>query len=192
MGRKLFVILYILFILFGAGSVSAADRVAGDSAGMGIPLGVPLVNRVSYKNIVTENTKEKKAVARVLAKYQSPMAQSLDSFFQVCDSNELDCYLLPSIAGLESGFGKYVLAGSYNPFGWGGGYIRFGSWNEAISTVGTGLRQNYIGSGAQNIEQIGSKYAESPTWAVRVRRYMAEFQAQEDQSDLNPSMELEL
>lgn len=190
--RKFLVILYILYIFFKVGFVSAAERVAGDSAAMRVLVGVPPMNRISYKNIVSENSKKRKAVERVLEKYQSPMSKSLDSFFRVCDSNELDCYLLPSIAGLESGFGRYVLAGSYNPFGWGGGYIRFANWNEAISTVGTGLRQNYIGRGAQTIEQIGSMYAESPTWAARVRRYMAEFQAEEDQSDLNLSLELEL
>ncbi len=193
MGRKVLVILYILYLIFQVGSVSAAEHVAGDSAEIGILVGVPQMNRISYKNIVTQNSKKKRAVERVLERYQSPMKQSLDSFFRVCDSNELDCYLLPSIAGLESGFGRYVLAGSFNPFGWGGGYIRFSSWNEAISTVGTGLRQNYIGRGAQNIEQIGSKYAESPTWAARVRRYMAEFKAQEDQTAIvfpNPEQAL--
>lgn len=162
--------------------MSAAENVAGDSATIGAPHGVPLMNRISYRNIVSENAQQKRAVERVLEKYQSPMRQSLDSFFRVCDSNELDCYLLPSIAGLESGFGKYVLAGSYNPFGWGGGYIKFSNWNDAISTVGTGLHQNYIGRGAQTVEQIGSMYAESPTWAARVRRYMAEFKAAEDQT----------
>ena len=174
----------ILFILFKLGSVSAAERVAGDSANIGVPVGVPPINRVSYKNMVYENTKKKKAVERVLDRYQSPMKQSLDTFFTTCDSNDLDCYLLPAIAGLESGFGNYVLPGSYNPFGWGGGYIRFADWNEAIQTVGQGLRDNYIGRGAQTIEQIGSMYAASPTWASRVRGYMAEFQAAEDQTDL--------
>jgi hypothetical protein len=173
-----------LFLLFKIGStVYAADHVAGNSASMAVPADVPPMSRVTYQSVVYENAKKKKAVERVLDKYQSPMRQSLDTFFATCDSNDLDCYLLPAIAGLESGFGNYVLAGSYNPFGWGGGYIRFADWNEAIQTVGKGLRENYIGRGAQTIEQIGSLYAASPTWAARVRRYMAEFQAAEVQAD---------
>lgn len=186
-------LLVILFLIFKVGSVVAADRVAGDSAEFSMPYGVPPMNRISYQSIVYENTKKKKAVERVLDKYQSPMSESLDSFFQACDSNELDCYLLPAIAGLESGFGRYILPGSYNPFGWGGGYIRFSNWNEAIWAVGNGLRQNYINSGALTIEQIGSKYASSPTWASKVRRYIAEFKAAEVQSELSVStLDLEL
>lgn len=178
-------LLILLVILLKIGSVSAAERVADNSASMAVPPGVSPMNRVSYKNMAYENIKKKRAVERVLEKYQSPMTGSLNAFFHACEANDLDCYLLPAITGLESGFGNYILAGSYNPFGWGGGYTLFGNWDEAIWTVGNGLRENYIGRGAQTIEQIGSKYAASPTWAARVRGYMAEFEAAEEQLGLN-------
>ncbi len=174
----------ILFLLFKVGLVFGAESVAGTSAKLSVPVGVPPMNRISYQSTVYETAKQKKAVERVLDLYRSPMKQSLDTFFETCKANNLDCYLLPAIAGLESGFGNYVLPDSYNPFGWGGGKIRFTNWDQAIWTVGNGLRTNYIGRGAQSIEQIGSLYAESPTWASRVRRYMTEFQAQEDSGAL--------
>lgn len=178
-------ILVILFLLFKVGSIFASERVADGSANMAVPQGVPPMNRVSYKDLAYENSKKKRAVERVLERYNSPMKGSLNSFFSVCDANRLDCYLLPAIAGLESGFGNYIASGSYNPFGWGGGYIYFRGWDEAIWTVGDGLRTNYIGRGAQTIEQIGSMYAASPTWASRVRGYMAEFEAAEAQTGLD-------
>ncbi len=188
---RVFVLIGFL-VSFGS-TAMAAERIAGDSAGFALPQSVPLVERVSYKNAVVESNRQRKAVERVLEQYQSPMKGSLNTLFDTCNNEGLDCYLLPAIAGLESGFGKYVLAGSYNPFGWGGGYIRFNDWNHAIQTVGTGIQENYISNGAQTVEQIGRLYAESPTWAARVRRYMSEFQHEENKIDLGlTKQELEL
>ena len=128
--------------------------------------------------------KKKLVMNRVLKQYESPMIESVDSFLTTCISYELNCYLLPSIAGLESTFGKYVLTGSNNPFGWGNGLIRFESWDQAINTVGKGLKENYINKGAESVEQIGPIYATSKTWANRVTHFINVFEKEEEKIDL--------
>src|SRR3989338_10483929 len=128
--------------------------------------------------------KKKLVMNRVLKQYESPMIESVDSFLTTCISYELNCYLLPSIAGLESTFGKYVLTGSNNPFGCGNGLIRFESWDQAINTVGKGLKENYINKGAESVEQIGPIYATSKTWANRVTHFINVFEKEEEKIDL--------
>ena len=97
-----------------------------------------------YDYTTVRMAKKKIAINSLLKKYNSPLVSSIDSFLNTCTSYSLDCYLLPSIAGLESSFGKHVLPGSNNPFGWGGGLIIFDSWDQAIAAVGKGLKYNYI------------------------------------------------
>jgi len=124
------------------------------------------------------------AISRVLNKYNSPLVDQIDSFINSCTNYNLDCYLLPSITGLESYFGRYTYPGSHNPFGWGGGYIMFDTWDKAIDTVAKGLRENYVNKGAETIEEIAPIYAESPTWAVRVQFFKTQFEAEEKQLSL--------
>ena len=128
--------------------------------------------------------RKKNAIKAILKKNNSPMIDEVDSFMKACREYDLDCYLLPSITALESGYGRQILQGTYNPFGWGGGRIYFSSWENGIDTVGYGLRFNYINKGADSIEQIGAKYAASKTWAVRVRNFMAQFEAEEKKNSL--------
>lgn len=122
-----------------------------------------------------------KAIEAILAEYQSPLINQTQTFITVCQKYQIDCYLLPSIAGLESTFGRFIYPNSYNPFGWGGGYIMFDSWEEAIDNVGNGLRNNYINKGAKNIDMIGKIYSESPTWAQRIKWFTNQFQKKEEE-----------
>ncbi len=126
----------------------------------------------------------KKTMKQVLNKYNSPLVEEVDNFIYVCVKYKLDCYLLPSIAGLESTFGRFIYPNSFNPFGWGGGYIMFSSWKEGIETVAAGLRKNYIDRGAENLWSIGRIYSESPTWALRVQHFINEFKAEEEKLPL--------
>lgn len=122
---------------------------------------------------------KKQIIEAVLTKYNSPLAGSADAFVKTCVKYSLNCYLLPSIAGLESTFGKFILPGSNNPFGWGRGYILFDDWSEGIDTVGRGLRRNYLNKGAANIEHVAKIYSESPTWSPRVMYFIREFERAE-------------
>ncbi len=122
---------------------------------------------------------KRKAIKAVMDRYNSPMAESLEGFMNTCVKYDLNCYLLPSIAVLESTFGKFIYPNSYNAFGWGGGYIMFKSWDEGIDAVGKGLRENYINKGAASIEQIGKIYSESPTWSPRIRIIQSQFEKEE-------------
>lgn len=120
------------------------------------------------------------AIKRILYKYNSPLIATVDSFINACINYNLDCYLLPSISGIESMFGQFIYPNSYNPFGWGGGYIIFKDWDEGIETVAKGLKENYIDKGAVNLSQIGKIYAPpSNTWAYKVDFFRKEFYNEE-------------
>lgn len=170
-------IIIALLLLYKVSSVFAADNIAGSSAY------ISDVNNLS----VHEYNLKRNAIVKVLNKYESPLLQNTDAFVETCLNYDIDCYLLPSISGLESTFGKFIHPGSYNPFGWGGGYINFESWNEAINAVGLGLKNNYIAKGAVTVDQIGSIYAESTTWASRINNFIAEFEQAEESSKLEYS-----
>lgn len=167
----------MLAILYKVSTVYGAENIAGSSAYLSD------VNNLS----VHEYNLKKNAITKVLNKYESPLIQNVDAFVETCLKYDLNCYLLPSISGLESTFGRYVSPDSYNPFGWGGGYIDFESWNKAIDTVGLGLKNNYIAKGAVTVDQIGNIYAASSTWASRINNFIAEFEQAEDSGKLEYS-----
>ena len=128
--------------------------------------------------------KKRLVIKRVLERYGSPMIDSAGGFANTCRSYDIDCYLLPSIAGLESGFGKHIWPDSHNAFGWGRGFLMFDSWDDCIDAVGKGLRKKYMDKGAMTIEQIAPIYSESSTWAPRVNYFMQVFQDEEKKIDL--------
>ena len=153
-----------------------AEKIAGNSA---------LLTSVSIDNTQSlANFKQKIAIRKVLQKWQSPLVDSVDDFITACNKYNLDCYLLPSITGIESSFGKHIYPNSNNPFGWGRGLIMFEDWAEAIDTVGKGLRENYYNKGAETIEDVGRIYCEGNTWAGKVRFFMNEFKKEEDKIQL--------
>lgn len=112
-------ILVALFLMFKVSSVFASENIADSSAV--INPNVRPVDKDSFKSAIMESNRKKYVIAKVLEKYQSPLIGSVDAFVNTCEQYKLDCYLLPSITGLESRFGWYTHPGSYNPFGWGGG-----------------------------------------------------------------------
>lgn len=123
---------------------------------------------------------KKIAMHNVLLRYQSPFVTEVDSFLNACLMYRIDCYLLPSISGVESTFGKFYLVGTYNPFGWGGGYIAFNSWENAFEEVAKGLRFNYFNHNFTTIEQIAHIYAPpSTTWANNVQFFLNRFYQEE-------------
>lgn len=94
-------------------------------------------------------------------KFDSPLAESAETFVQVADQYKIDYSLLPSIACQESTCGKFLIEGTYNPFGWGiygDNYISFESYDHAIWEVGKGLHEGYFSRGYDTLSEIAPIY----------------------------------
>lgn len=159
------------FLSFLSGPVSA-ELIAGDSAGF--IKADPQIQTETLKYL-----RAKKVIKKVLERHNSPMTDATDDFIETCRQYQLDCYLLPAISGVESSFGRFIYPNSYNAFGWARGYMIFDDWGEGINTVGKGLRYNYIDKGATDLQSIGRIYCESPTWAGKVTKILAEFYSED-------------
>ena len=168
------VLLITLCAIVYSSSTVSAQSTADSSALLEIDhAGTNSADQVNY-------AAKKAAIKGVLERYDSPMLGSVDDFMKACRTYNLNCYLLPAIAGLESTFGQFTWPGSNNPFGWDRGYMAFKDWGEAIDTVGQGLRENYMNErGALDVYSIGPIYSESPTWAARVHNLMLQFEQEE-------------
>lgn len=175
-----FLILILFIVLFFLSAIpTKAEIMAGASA--------PLSYNLFISNSDIEDLRYKKirmAIENVLKKYNSPMSGESDSFIKACIKYQIDCYLLPSIAGLESTFGKFIWPKSHNPFGWARGYMMFTTWSEGIDTVARGLRKGYLNKGALTVEDIGPIYSESPTWATKVNYFKSQFEKEEEKLTL--------
>lgn len=165
-----------IILFFVVAKPASAEKIAGHSASM--------TYNLSNSNKSEDLFKKKLAIKRVLKKYDSTMVEATDTFINTAVTYDLDPYLLPSIAGLESFFGRFTMPGSYNPFGWGRGLVPFENWGQAIETVGKGIRENYIDKGAKTVDEIGVIYCEGNTWAGKVKFFMSEFKAEEDKIQL--------
>lgn len=121
----------------------------------------------------------KQAMRNVLTRRNSVLADHVDSFLEGSETYDLDPYLLVSISGLESSFGKAMIDGSYNAYGWGGGYIYFKNWDDGIMTISKALREKYYDRGATTLAAVGRRYSESATWTVRVNGFMNQFYTEE-------------
>ena len=167
-------VLLLLIVLLILPNTVRAEQVAGTSAKL-----VSTEKADERVDEYVERNIQKAVIREVLESKNSPLVTEVDAFIDACTTYDIDCYLLPSIAGLESSYGKHLIAESHNPFGWGGGRIYFDSWSDAFHAVAEGLKNNYIDRGAESIEEIGPIYAASPTWAIRVRSINDEFERRE-------------
>ncbi|MBI2641699.1 glucosaminidase domain-containing protein [Candidatus Roizmanbacteria bacterium] len=170
------IVFFLLLFLLSPSAVYSEEVVSGASA----QVYDTSMNKSERKSLI----KKQFVIKKMLEKHRSPLVIAVDDFIEACQKYNLDCYLLPSISGLESTFGKFIYPASFNPFGWDGGSMLFPSWREGILTVAQGLRENYINKGAQTIEQIAPIYAESPTWAERVSYFMDQFSNEEYKIEL--------
>lgn len=182
MGIKILkrIIVSLLFILFFTKPVQALIT-AENSA----QISTKSASDKTENQLTSSIFYKKLALEKVLEEYNSPLLASIDQFIKVCYDYNINCYLLPAIAGLESTFGLFIYPNSYNPFGWGGGYLIFEDWNEAIEVVGKNLKINYINKGLDSIEKIGLVYSESPTWAVRIKWFINRFENEEEKVRLS-------
>jgi hypothetical protein len=128
---------------------------------------------------ISENELRKLALQEYLESYSSPMSNNAADFIDTANIHGLDWKLLPSIAGVESTFGRHVPANSYNPFGWANGAKKFQSWKEAISTVGEGIERIYTSRGRTTPALMQPVYAPpSQTWATKVEYFMQKLEQQ--------------
>ncbi len=75
-----------------------------------------------------------------------------------CSGLTRDCY---NIGGMKGG-----------PTCGNGAYKRFNSLDEGVKAFYKNLSKNYFKQGLNTPEKIGKKYAESSTWAQRIRYYV--------------------
>ncbi len=115
-----------------------------------------------------------------LKRYESPLAESADTFVKQADEYKLDWKLVASIAGVESSFAHHLPYNSHNAWGWGiygTNSHSFESYDEAIKIISKSLREDYMDKwGAQNVYQIGGFYAEDPAWAYKVTHFMEDLE----------------
>jgi hypothetical protein len=168
-------ILILISIFIGLIAINANKAYAEEAKASGSSAKIQSAN-VAYS---IEDPRVK--VLRDFLKSQnSPLTPNAAYFVKEADLYNLDWKMVAAISGVESTFGQEIPYNSYNAWGWGvygTNVIRFSSWDEGIATISEGLRNRYINQwGAQNVYQIGSLYAASPTWASHVVYYMNKIQ----------------
>ncbi|MEK9179111.1 MAG: hypothetical protein AAB893_01450 [Patescibacteria group bacterium] len=164
-------VFFLVFVAFLTAKMAFAD----DS--------VLMVKLTADKSMLAQ----KYAVYTLLKKYNSPMLGEVDAFFKACTIYQINCYLIPSIAGLESGFGKHIPYDSYNAFGWDVGNTDFHSWEDAIMTVARGLRKHYVNKEVTTVQDIAPIYAPpSTTWANNVSYFMHRLESIEETFNSEP------
>ncbi len=119
---------------------------------------------------------------KFFAKYDSELANHVDTFVAVADEYGHDYRLLPAISCMESGCAKAYRVGTYNVFGWGiygNNHINFASFDDAIQTVGKGIYDGYVVKGADTPEKMAPIYTppNSRHWLSGVRFFMAEIES---------------
>jgi hypothetical protein len=182
--RKILFTLIVIFLFIFSSQTSFAEERSS------LPSAKVILAQASIEQ-VTDN--RAKILRKFLEERNSPLAGNAEDFVFYADKYSLDWKFVAAISGLESSFGQQIPNGSYNGWGWGiyGTNTRsFNSWSDGIETVSKGLREQYINEwGASNVYEIGSIYAASPTWAVRVENFMNVIQ---DYSLRNPENTLSL
>src|SRR3989338_9184260 len=125
MKKYILIIVLVLAIFFRPGIALAGDNIAAKSATLQeVEIQKNSFQRVQYSQRV--------AIQNVLRRYNSTLVNYADEFVAAAYRYDLNPYLLVSISGLESFFGRYMIEGTYNGYGWGGGHISFQSWEEGI------------------------------------------------------------
>lgn len=112
------------------------------------------------------------ALVNLLSQHNSPLLPYAEDFVKSANKYGVDWRLLPAISGVESSFGKRLVADSYNAYGWGQGYVYFSNWEEGIEKVNQALKEKYIDRGAETVNKIGPIYAEDPNWSTKVNSFV--------------------
>lgn len=131
------------------------------------------------------------------AKFDSPLQNYAQDFVDAADTYGVDWKLVPSIAGVESTFGKETPGSDYYPSynGWGWGVygnqaIYFKSWKDGIYTVTAGIGQNYTSKGITSPYIMNYTYAASPAWGGHVAYFMSDLDQFSKAYNLQPVVAL--
>lgn len=169
--KKLFVLIaFLLAMSILPTPAEASEKIAGRSASLTSTLERQERDLSSDMRVI--------ALQNVFKKYNSVLVDSARDFVFYADKYGIDWRLLPSIAGNESYYATWYVGGSYNAYGWGGGYIYFEDWSDGINTISQNLQKNYYNRGATTLDTIGPIYAEDPLWSQKVGRYYDEIEAE--------------
>jgi hypothetical protein len=130
-------------------------------------------NSATFKSESNEADLRADKLEKFLGKYNSELADYADEFVKYADENGLDWRLLAAISGVESTFGKQMIEGTYNAYGWAGGLYRFNSWEDSIATISQSLKEDYLEKGAPSLSKIAKRYCPpSSTWKYKVAYFM--------------------
>lgn len=141
------------------------------------PLDVVSIKPPQQQEVVVDAKqldKRAQILQEYLAKYDSPLQNHAQDFVDAADQNHIDWKLLPSIAGVESTFGKQI-PGGYNAYGWGvygDQALAFKSWTDGIFEVSRGIKEGYVDKGLTNPQDMNRVYAASPTWGFKVSYFL--------------------
>ena len=151
-------------------------KLQNDSANAALAVGSVSVANTVTAEVKLEEDNRVENLRTYLESKNSPLAENAETFVEIADEYGLDYRFLPAIAGIESNFGRAQLDNSYNPFGWGGGYIYFESFDEAIKTVGFELYERCVKLGADTPAEIGPSYCPPNyfRWIASVENFMSE------------------
>lgn len=110
-------------------------------------------------------------------KYNSDLYDYANKIVEVSDRYKFDYRLLPAIAMQESNLCRVIPDNSYNCWGWGiyGSTVtRFTSYDDAIETVGKGIKEHYIDQGLVTASAIMKKYTppSQGSWQYGVNTFM--------------------
>jgi hypothetical protein len=93
---------------------------------------------VHSQNIIVDGLTQAERAAKIDAFYRQwnlPLTGYGMAFVQAADTYNLDWKLLAAKGFIESTGGKFMIKGTYNPFGWGSGKIKFSSYEDAILKI---------------------------------------------------------
>lgn len=161
--KSIIKLLIIIITFLSLISPVSANSISGSSAN--------LVKVRTSNEIVVDPRVAK--MDQFLHRYNSPLSAHSQFIVETSDKYDLPWTLLVSISGVESGFCKKIIKGSYNCWGWKNGSHYFKSIEDGIFTVTKTLRYKYFDRGITTPESIAPIYAPpSNTWSRKVRFFM--------------------
>lgn len=170
-----------MFALLSFNNEDVAQNLEYPKSGIKVYASLPN-NFPSVSDSIEASDARPELVRNYLNRYKSPIAHLSGFMVEKADQYGLDYRLIPAIAQQESNLCKIIPPNTYNCWGWGihsRGTLGFQSYEEAIETVMTGLKAEYIDKGYTTPDTIWKKYTPSSpdgAWAKGVNQFMKEME----------------